>query len=144
MSYIPDRKIMELSRQINEAREKFEKVAAERDALRDDLAAARAMLDDDGPDGRKVTNAQHVALRQDLAAAREPMTNERIQTTWHVVSTRPDFGGDGFAVAFARAIERHHLIGCYRQDELDAADKRSDERYAKLNIDAALAAKDAP
>jgi alkylhydroperoxidase family enzyme len=42
MSYIPDRKIMELSRQINEAREKFEKVAAERDALRDDLAAARA------------------------------------------------------------------------------------------------------
>jgi predicted nuclease with TOPRIM domain len=44
MSYIPDRKIMELSRQINEAREKFEKVAAERDALRDDLAAARALL----------------------------------------------------------------------------------------------------
>jgi predicted nucleic acid-binding Zn-ribbon protein len=46
MSYIPDRKIMELSRQINEAREKFEKVAAERDKLRDDLAAARALLKD--------------------------------------------------------------------------------------------------
>jgi hypothetical protein len=49
MSYIPDRKIMELSRQINEAREKFEKVAAERDALRDDLAAARALLKSQPP-----------------------------------------------------------------------------------------------
>jgi hypothetical protein len=44
MSYIPDRKIMELSSQINEAREKFEQVAAERDKLRADLAAAKALL----------------------------------------------------------------------------------------------------
>jgi hypothetical protein len=44
MSYIPDRKIMELTSKIIEAREKFEQVAAERDKLRDDLAAARALL----------------------------------------------------------------------------------------------------
>jgi hypothetical protein len=44
MSYIPDRKILELTSKIIEAREKFEQAVAERDKLRDDLAAARALL----------------------------------------------------------------------------------------------------
>jgi predicted nuclease with TOPRIM domain len=44
MSYIPDRKIVELTRQINDARELFEQTVAERDKLQADLAAARAEL----------------------------------------------------------------------------------------------------
>jgi len=44
MSYIPDRKIVELTKQINEARNLFEQAVAERDQLRQDLAAARSVL----------------------------------------------------------------------------------------------------